>query len=380
MTHAHSLIRLLSFVLTLLGGGILSPAQTVVHVHGTGKPLAERWSGAIEEAKGKGFEKEYWIGYSIERMMNEHSYIGSFFSDPRRNKPTLEELLTGMTPEDRISDHSVHGISSMDGMISFDDEQEPRRKVVKEVGILFHMPGTRDRSVDELKVSNLSLHVDLGVEPIFWLGVADYAESVTFLESVFSNINVIEIKKRLIMAIGLHNDSKDAISFLKRTLQGSGISEVREEAAFWLGQTNSEDARKILTETAWDDKSEDVREKAVFAISQMEGEASTDALISLAKTHRDMETRKKATFWLGQKASEKAVGTLKELVYKDEETEVQKSALFALTQQDDGEAVSDLVTIARTHPNPEIRKQAIFWLGQCEDPKALDALIKIIRN
>jgi hypothetical protein len=364
-------------------------AQQVIHIPESTKTLHDRWTWALGEAKTKGSGKDYWIGYSIDRLMGEKSYIGSFYSDRRRNTPTLGELLTGMKQDDRIDDRSTHGFSSMDGNFSFDDEDKPERKVVKEVGILFHMMDTEENHIDELKVSNLSLHVDFeddqpdhGIRPdlLLWLGSTGHAESVSFLESIFADSKSREVKKRLIMAIGIHDDSNNAISFLQKTLQGSEPSEVREEAAFWLGQTNSDNARKILFETAQNDQSRNVREKAIFALSQMKSEESTDALITIAKSHNDRETRKKAAFWLGQKASEKAVGALKELAYKDEDTEVQKSALFALTQIHGGDSVTELIKIARTHPNPKIRKQAIFWLGQSEDPKALDALIDIIRK
>ena len=377
MTIISSIIFIvLAFALSIDSG----IAQPVIHTPDTSKPLNDRWSWALAEAKTKQLGKSFWIGYSIDRLMGERSYIGSFYSDMRRNTPTLGELLTGMKPDDRIDDRTSHGFSSMDGNFSFDDEDKPERKVIKEVGILVHVSDTDGNHIDELKVSNLSLHVDLEDAPLLWLGSADHPQSVSFLESIFSESKLREVKKHLIMAIGLHDESKNAISFLQRTLQGSENSEVREEAAFWLGQTDTDEARKTLLETVQSDESARVREKAVFALSQMRGEESTDALITIAKSHRDRETRKKAAFWLGQKASEKAVGALKELAYKDEDTEVQKSALFALTQIHGGDSVTELIKIARTHPNPKIRKQAIFWLGQSEDPKALDALIEIIRR
>ena len=133
-------------------------------------------------------------------------------------------------------------------------------------------------------MSNLSLHVDLEEQPLLWLGSADQAQSVSFLESIFSESNSREMKKHLIMAIGLHAESKAGVTFLERTLQGSESSEVREEAAFWLGQTNTDGARLILFETAQNDQSRNVREKAIFALSQMRSEACTDAISTIAKS------------------------------------------------------------------------------------------------
>src|SRR5258707_4227174 len=158
------------------------PAQPVIHTPDTSKPLNDRWAWALTQARTKGFGKDYWIGYSIDRLMGERSYIGSFYSDRRRNTPTLGELLTGMKSDDRMDDRSTHGFSSMDGNFSFDDEDKPEPKVMKEVGILFHLYDADGKHFENLKVSNLSLHVDLEEGQLLWLGSTDQAQSVSFLE------------------------------------------------------------------------------------------------------------------------------------------------------------------------------------------------------
>src|SRR5260221_382217 len=106
---------ILVFVIALATIVLSGPAQPVLHTPDTSKPLTDRWAWALTQAKTKGFGKDYWIGYSIDRLMGERSYIGSFYSDRRRNTPTLGELLTGMKSDDRMDDRSTHGFSSMDG-------------------------------------------------------------------------------------------------------------------------------------------------------------------------------------------------------------------------------------------------------------------------
>ncbi|HLF15235.1 MAG TPA: HEAT repeat domain-containing protein [Bacteroidota bacterium] len=353
--------------------------QIVIRHTDTTSSLTDRWKWAKAEAGRKDFDNGYWIGYSIEKQMGERSFIGSYYSDQRRNKPSLGEIVTGVRVED-LPSVTDNDFTSMEGTMDFDDEKKPRRKVRKEVGLLFHMRDNRADEIGDQKVSNMSLRVDLDGDPLIWVGGAGYEESVAFLEGAFKQAKSPGAKKEFMMAIGLHNDSKRAIEILKQVLLGDGDTDLREDAAFWLGQTNTDEARKILNDVAWKDHSQAVREKCIFSLSEMDGEASTDAIISLAKGHKDDETRKQAVFWLGQKASEKALGALKELAYEDEDTEVQKSAMFALTQMEHGGGIDELIKIARTHPNPKIRKDAIFWLGQSEDPKAVDVLVEMVKG
>ncbi len=341
--------------------------------------LADRWKWAIPEAGRQKMTGGCWIGYSIDRMMGERTFIGSFYSDERRNRPTLGEIVTGMRVDEQAPAPGRHS-RSWSGMGTMGGKDEPERRVRKEVGLLFHIAGNGSDAISDLSVSNLSLNVDFEGDPLIWLGSGGLEESVSFLEAAFKQSKSPDLRGDLLMAIGLHSESPRAIGFLKEVLLGSGEDELREDAAFWLGQTQTDDARKILLETAWKDRSDDVREKAIFSMSQMDGEAVIDDMIALAKGHKNLETRKKAAFWLGQKASGKAVGALKDIAFRDEETEVQRSAMFALTQLDDGGGVDELIRIARTHPNPKIRRDAIFWLGQSEDPSALELLVAIVKG
>jgi HEAT repeat protein len=374
--------------LTLAAGSGSSPvfaAETVTRYAGPAAPLTDRWKWAVSEAARNGDSKGYWVGYGIERMMGERSFIGSSYSDERRNKPSLRELVTGVEVNDLSEFTGGHdGSTSMSGTMNFGDGDTPERMVKKDVGILFHVGGGRSPDIDEideLEVSNFSLRVDLGGDPLLWLGAAGYDESVGFLESRYDDASTDDAKKRFVMAIGIHDESPKAIEFLKEILTGRGDTDLRGDAAFWLGQTDNDAARKVLKDVAWNDPSEDVREKCVFALSQMGGEATIDELINLARNHKDDETRKNAAFWLGQKASDRAVGALKDIAYNDEDTEVQRSAMFALAQvEENGGSVDELINIARTHPNPKIRKDAIFWLGQSEDPKALAVLVEMVKG
>lgn len=347
------------------------------------QPLPKRWEWAAAEGSRKDSRGGYWIGYSIDRMMGERSFIGSFYSDEGRNRPSLRELLTGKHTDD-VADEAAGSPGSPNairGKMNFRDNGKPVEPTVrKEVAILFRLPGGGSSAIDEIEVSNVTLRVDLEGRPLYWLGHAEPDESVALLETGYGRAATTNAREEFLMAIGLHTESPRAFAILKRLLREDGDTDVREAAAFWLGETGTEEARKILAETAWEDNSEQIREKAIFSLSRMDGEAALEELISLARKHRDPETRKQAAFWLGQQASEKAVGVLKELAYSEEDTDLQRNAMFALAQADEGGAVDELIRIARTHPNPKIRKEAIFWLGQSGDERAVEALVEMVRG
>ncbi len=370
---------IVAFTILLLTTSFVSPhashGQGMNIYSDTSASLLKRLAAARAEAKKENSSQSFWIGWSIERTMGRHSFIGSYYSDESRNRPSLRELVTGMKPDPMLRQKEDGEFTTADV-----DADREEKMVPKEVAILLHYSNADAETIDDVAVSNISLHVDLHGDHLYWLGMVPHPESRQILVTAYAKAGSVEVKKHLLMAIALHQDVPSTMKFLKEILSGSGESELREDAAFWIGQTGGSEAVDILKQTAESDRSEDVMEKAIFGLSQIKGDASTDALISVARTHKNDEMRKKAIFWLSQKASAKAVAALKDFVYNEKETELQKQALFALTQTDGKDGIDELITIARTHPNPSLRKDAIFWLGQSDDPKALEAIVKIIQE
>ncbi|MFQ5568106.1 MAG: HEAT repeat domain-containing protein [Rhodothermales bacterium] len=340
-------------------------AQDVIRHPDASEVLGQKWAWAEEQAGQHDFQRGYWIGYSIERLMGEQSYIGSWSS--RKRRMTLHELLYGEKAE----------FEPGRGRAYYRDG-EPDRKVLKEVALLFEFrQGTSEPH--NVRVTNLAGHVDLERHPLIWLGAAEDDESLDLVQQQYDRARSEDAREELVMAVAIHDETERVVAMLEDILTGNDGTDVRESAAFWLGQQDDSRALDLLIRTARDDRSEDVREQAVFGISQMDLAAATEALIDLARNARG-EVRKNAIFWLGQKASERAVEALGEMVEEDADTEVQKQAVFALSQQSDDRGVPMLIEIAKTHPKAAVRKQAIFWLGQSNDPRALEAIIELARG
>lgn len=319
--------------------------------------LAERWSGALKQHRGK----EFWLGYSIRKQMKKNDWIGNVGDESSPH--SLHEEIYGIPPPDKPSAH--FSSSGGPGMMT------------KEVAILICYD--KKGLATELTVSNLSLRVDRDGKPLVWFGVAEEGASIGLLRLLWEKEASGEMREAMVSAIGAHDRSADSFRFLKEILIGKDAPEVREQSAFWIGQQNGAEGLELLSKTARSDRSTSVAEHAIFSMSQMSVTGALDSLIALARGPIDPTVREKAIFWLGQEAGEKSGATLKDLAWDDEEVEVQKQAIFALTQAGE-QSIPELIKIAKTHPHKEIRKQSIFWLSQLTDQRAFDTLVEIVKG
>src|SRR5436309_9199245 len=102
---------------------VLAPAlvfpQGVIRCPDANASLGVRWNWAKKETSSRG-ANGYWIGYSFMREMEKNSMVGSFYSDRRRNRPSLAEVIAGKTLNDLESWDSESG-----------DEE---KKVMREIG------------------------------------------------------------------------------------------------------------------------------------------------------------------------------------------------------------------------------------------------------
>ena len=371
---------ILMTALALAGATVLGLSQEVVRPQQPGGTLAARMDWALKEATSRGFEKGFWAGYSIRRLMGEHSSIGSF--DHRsRSEATLEEILSGRRAEYAAlsRDESVRQRARRE-LDNLEREGGPEKRVWKDVAILMQCGKTAKVEPVRVGMTNLDLHFDLKGLPLIWLGEANDEESLDWLKATYKTIKTEEVKEHILAAVGIHQNPGLVIPILASVLEGQETDAMRKHAAFWLGQQNDRKAYDILMKTAKKDRSPEVQEGAVFAISQIELEESVDGLIGLARTADDEEVRKKAVFWLGQKASNKATEALQSMAYEGGETKIQEQAVFALSQLPGNKGVEALIKVVKTHPNPEVRKKAIFWLGETGDPRALEVLVEIIKG
>lgn len=340
-------------------------AQPVVRHPDPATPLAERWNWGMQTAKAS-CQQGCWIGYSIQRWMAPDSYTG-WHTDRRSPLPTLQMLVYGREVEPILDRRTVRRRAVVN------------ENVLKEVALLFRLD-PNDQTIRDVKISNISLPVDLEGRPLTWLGVSDQVESIPVLEKQYARTESAESKEALVVAVGIHDVGELIAPFLISIVESGEPEDVRKQAVFWLAEADDPKVLPALERTVRRDASDEVRKQAVFGISRIDTPPAEDLLIDLARNLEDHETREQAIFWLGQKASEKAVAGLSEIVENDPDVEIQKKAVFAISQLPEDEGVPRLIDIARTHRNPKVRQNAIFWLGESGDPRAVDVLVEIVRG
>jgi hypothetical protein len=358
------------------------PPSQVVDRSAEAGPLAAKLDRALGEAARIEAGQPFWIGYAIDRLMDENSHIGTFRGDWSGRGPTIAEVLAGKTgPESVAPAGGDIKRAASAALERIERERKPGKKVLKELGLFLEYAPGKPPALAEVQMSNLDLGFDFEGRPLVWLGKTPEEQSLALIEALYGRNKGHDARKGLVAAAGCHGTPRLVLPFLEKVLTGDGPEELRKDAAFWIGQQNDPGALRLLARTARTDPSEEVREGAVFGISQVELPEAVDELIALARGASERPgVRKQAVFWLGQAASKKSGGILEEIAAGAGELEIQEHALFALAELPDHQGVEALVRLARTHKDARIRKKAVFWLGESEDPRALEAIIAIVKG
>ncbi|HSA95660.1 MAG TPA: HEAT repeat domain-containing protein [Acidobacteriota bacterium] len=343
--------------------------------------LETRFAWALEEASKPGQADAVWIGYAVERLMDENSHIGSFHGGGRIKEPSVAEVLSGQKILPALPEGAGEVRQAAKAALDeIDKKGKPAKKVLKEIGVFLRYKAGRTPVLAEVNLSSLDLSFDFEALPLYWLGKAPDAESLALVKKLYAASKDAEAREGLLAAAGCHGAPALVVPFLAGVLGGADPDDLRKDAAFWIGQQNDAEGLRVLTRAARADKSAEVREGAVFAISQVELPAAVDELIALARGAELKDVRKQAVFWIGQMASEKSGPALEEFARKNGDIEIQEQAVFALSQLPDNGGVEPLIKLAKTHPDPRVRKKAVFWLGECDDPRALETLISILKG
>lgn len=381
-------IRLLSAAIILIAALSVSSFPQVFHSPSPKEKLVARWEWGKQEAVRRKSKNGFWLGYSIKRLMEESRYIystdkhtinGSHFNQ-FPGGDSLEKILSGEVTYKPLSEKEQVKRQAERVLADMENRKQPEKKVWKDVAILFRFgQGSSERPL-AIRASNLYLPFDPQGLPIFWLGGAEDAQSLSILENIYARTNQETQKKRTLTIAGLHGTSDEAVAFLEKVLKSRDPDPLRARAAMELGDQDHERAVELLHRAAKDDRSFDVRKGAVYGLEDIELPGAADALIDIAQNSKDKEVRKRAIDCLADIASQKTVEALKGVVDRDEDTDIQKRAVYALEDLPDNGGIPFLIDIARTHSKLTIRKAAIYCLGDSDDPRALQALIKIIKS
>lgn len=358
----------------------LGVAQPVIKQTSQSGSLDSRMEDAMSSIDRN--TKRFWVGYNISKFMRETAWIGKIGGEGWAQRKSLNEWL-GIeyagpdVPEELEKNLHFKGSGTFHIRMNGDDGELHLKEIA--VLVLYRAQGAKRQPV-EIYVTDMALRAALDRNPVYWLGKASDEESTAYLRGMYDASTTRDLKEDVLRAISLHENRAENFDFFAGILNNESSSDLREEAAFWVGQMDLPRGLTLLKQAIANDRSDDVREKAVFAISEMSIDAAQDVLIDLARNSRDAEVREKAIFWLGQKASKKATKALEEMVYDDDDTKVQEHAVFALSQLPADESIPRLIEIAKNHPSAPVRKKAIFWLGDSGDPRAVEVLVDLVKS
>jgi HEAT repeat protein len=369
-------------LLTALGAVEAAPAAALVLRHPRPEsPLPERVVWAVAEAKRLSLKDGFWIAYSFRRLMGARSFIGRFESWPRRDRPTLEALISPSPPPAKpVPDEEVVRRAAEEALARSRPGRGPERKIWKDLGVLMKYHSSSDGGPVEVSLGNLSLRFDLEGLPLFWLGPARDDDSVLYLTGLYDRMPSAALRGDVLDAIGLHDSPDLVVPFLDKVLNGPGRDALRGEAASYLGEQRDERAVVILKRAARTDPSAEVRSQALSGLAESEMESAEDVVIDIALHAGNRRLREEALSALAEIASRKAVTALDEVSRDDPDSEVQESAVDALSELPADEGLPLIISIAKTHSNPVVRKAAIRALGESGDIRALETLIVLVKG
>jgi HEAT repeat protein/beta-lactamase regulating signal transducer with metallopeptidase domain len=341
--------------------------DTVLRHPDPSQPLAQRWDWARTQARQLGKRGgSYWIGYQISRAeWLEHSvYID-------RGSEVVGENI-------RISGHLF---GDFQGLVFRGVRLAPLTGTTDsdDIAILF---GFTDRggtpTLTRVHVASIYLPMDFRGLPLLWLGRASDAQSIPVVQGLFASTTPAELRQDLVSAVGIHGSSDAVVPILIRWVNSREPTDVRSQAAEWLGFHPSAAAVAALSRAARSDQAEDVRREAAEALGDNTLPAALDSTIAIAKTATDAEVRREAVEGLGDKTEERALTALVSIAQNDRDEDVQREAVETLGEMPGGRGLNAVRDIVRTHPNPEVRREAVETLGENLETGAAIAALKPI--
>jgi len=216
---------------------------------------------------------------------------------------------------------------------------------------------------------------ELRENAVFWLGQSDDPQAVEFLIELARGSG--PLAEKAVFGLSQH-DSPEATQALKALVTDPNVTaDVRENAIFWLGQSDDDDNVDFLREVYQELDDPDLKEKVIFSMSQVGGDDAVTWLLAVAGDRNEsVEVRKNALFWAGQ--TEGAGARLIALYDAVTDRDIKQQLIFVYSQADDDASLRQLMDIARNETDHDLRENAIFWLGQSDTPEALAFLEDLI--
>ncbi|HEV8122817.1 MAG TPA: HEAT repeat domain-containing protein [Gemmatimonadales bacterium] len=214
-------------------------------------------------------------------------------------------------------------------------------------------------------------------QAVFWLSQVGTERAVSALDSILRTSNDRQMQEKAIFALSQVNKGRASAALRAYAERNDAPTELREQAIFWIGQSNNADNARYLQTLYGTLREKELKEKVIFSLSQQNSADNARFIMNIALNEsEDIDMRKQALFWAGQQGG--SITDLVALYAKMTNPEMKEQLIFVYSQRNEKPAVDKLVDIARSDPDREMRKKALFWLSQSNDPRVAEILQQII--
>jgi hypothetical protein len=302
------------------------------------RPLVERVAWAMAQVHGR----RAWFGWALPAVPNRggatlHDTQGMDFADLRR------------TPLTRV-------LGAREG----------------EAVVLFHVDATG--RTDRITTRLGSVGLDFGGAPVYWLGSADGAESLAWLEARVERERDETLRGGLVESIGTHRESARVLPLLFARIADDPSVEVRAVAAEALERHPGDATLRRLVELTGD-ASQRMRLEATETLGRLEMEGARRELRRLIRESPDADVRREAVETLPEAGTTPA--ELEALAFGGD-LAVAREATETLQELAPLDVLPVLVRIAWRHPQLDVRRQAAETLGDLRGGAGRAALDSII--
>ena len=305
----------------------------------------------------------YWFGYSIRPVKGLHPLL---YFDRQTTVMGHGAQFSGHFFSDRAD-----GLRFAGQPLAIADADAGAIKVL----FLLEARGGAPR-LSRVHASTLSLPFEANDRPIFWIGGADTASSLAWIDGLFAGASAEDLEKDLVAAAGIHDDSPTVVAWLERRVRGGDPDEVRAEAVEALAWHPIPAALAELERAARQDRISRVRQEAAEALGDLAMPEAAPVLIALAKSLDDLDARREAIEALGERPEVAARDALGSIVRDDTNVDMQREAVETLGDYKDGRGVPLLRDILHAHPSADVRREAIETLVDRATPADALALLR----
>jgi beta-lactamase regulating signal transducer with metallopeptidase domain len=303
------------------------------------EPLARRWAWAVEEMESRRMARA-WIAWSAPAPLSAGP---TWIADaPETNRVTVNQRV-GAPAEHMV----LLATLARDGKVEY--------------------------------VMGHSAVVELGRQPIVWLGAATDEESFAHLRGIADELGNPDYREAVMEVVGMH-DAAGVVPYLAAVLGRDGSNGVRREAATALGRHRSDEALAALETAVERDGAKDVRHQAVEAIGRMGHPRSAAVLREIATSAQDSGTRRDAVEALGPAGSAESLESLRRIALTETDVKVARQAVESMEQYPAEQATPVLKQLAFQPERVEVAKQAAESLGRFPAPWTVEALDSIART